>query len=94
LYESACARAVHDCDELAELYEQGKAIKKNAKRAKELRAKIAKSYAEDCERGEAHACSLLADLHATGLGVPKDAKKAKALAAQACALGLTMSCDD
>lgn len=92
LSEAECNREITSCAGLAELYERGLATKKNPKRAAEIRARMAKTFTEECDRGWGSSCAELSALYAAGLGVAKDPKKARQLNEKACEHLVPESC--
>lgn len=85
--EQKCnANNAKSCIELGSLYENGKGVKQDYLKAKEL-------YEKACDSGEALGCAVLGVLYETGKGVRQDYFKAKEFYGKACDLGLQEGCD-
>ena len=79
----ACIRGSGEsCDELADMYENGKGIESDQATARELYLRAAALYTRDCARGSAATCRALASLFKDGKGVEKDTSRAAELYAQ------------
>jgi TPR repeat protein len=87
-YERGCNRGQPmSCNNLAVVYEQGKGVPKDEKRAAGL-------YAQACDSGEMLACRNLGNAYVQGYGVSVDLRRATALFARACTGGVAKACND
>jgi TPR repeat protein len=86
--QEACDRGeVRSCSLLGELYEEGRGVPRDNRRAASL-------YEKACTGKVAQGCHYLGLRYAAGEGVPRDERRAAALFEQACKAGAAPSCLD
>lgn len=85
--ESCEAGVMSACYDLAVLYEQGEAVKKDVDKARELYERACQSDDPD-----ATACNNLAVMYQTASGVEEDQEKAAQLYRRSCELGSMLGC--
>ncbi len=84
--EKACNGGDHEgCKELAVLYQYGRGVAKDEKKALSLHSKA-------CEAKNSTACYFAAELHQYGRGTKKDQAKAREYLSKACASGYRSAC--
>lgn len=79
---------IEACNDLGQLYEEGKGVKQNG-------AKALKLYAKACESGIGSGCANVGKMYDLGLvGVVKDYTKARSYYAKACELNHSGACSN
>ncbi|WP_240443881.1 tetratricopeptide repeat protein [Helicobacter pylori] len=86
-FEKACdLNNGRGCNGLGFLYENGRGVEKNSKKAAYL-------YSRACELKDGGGCGALGGLYYNGDGVKQDSKKAAALFEKTCKLGNQLACE-
>nr|WP_314240039.1 tetratricopeptide repeat protein [uncultured Campylobacter sp.] len=74
------------CSNLGFLYQNGKGVRQNYKKAKEL-------YTRACDAGDANGCHNLGVFYVNGKGVKQDKRVAKEYFCKTCDMGEQSGCD-